>query len=98
MFEGMEPVEFEHDGTLLRGYAALPDASGPSPAVLVMHSAVGIGHEVNEHAARRHFRKYAWLAGAMVALARRPTIRRAVLNFLRRTPSVFRQLVHWGAT
>jgi len=53
MFEGMEPVEFEHGGTLLRGYAALPDESGPSPAVLVMHSAVGIGHEVNEHAARK---------------------------------------------
>jgi Dienelactone hydrolase and related enzymes len=53
MFEGMEPVEFVHEGTLLRGYAALPDGSAPSPAVLVMHSAVGIGHEVNEHAARR---------------------------------------------
>ena len=53
MFEGMEAVEFEHEGTLLRGHAALPGGSGPFPAVLVMHSAVGIGHEVNEHAARK---------------------------------------------
>jgi len=53
MFEGMEQIEFEHEGTLLRGYAALPEAAGPSPAVLVMHSALGIGHEVNERTARK---------------------------------------------
>ena len=53
MFEGMEPVEFEHDGTHLRGYVAHPDASGPVPAVLVMHSALGIGHAVNEPVARK---------------------------------------------
>jgi dienelactone hydrolase len=53
MFEGMEPVEFEHDGTPLRGYAALPDATEPSPAVLVMHSALGIAHKVNESTARQ---------------------------------------------
>jgi dienelactone hydrolase len=53
MFEGMEPIEFEHEGTLLRGYAATPpDATEPSPAVLVMHSALGIHHEVNELTAR----------------------------------------------
>src|SRR5262245_5535898 len=52
MFEGMEQVEFEHAGTLLRGYAALPDATGPSPAVLVMHSALGVAHKVNEATAR----------------------------------------------
>ena len=53
VFEGMEPVEFEHDGTQLRGYAARPDASGPVPAVLVMHSALGIAHGVNEPIARK---------------------------------------------
>jgi dienelactone hydrolase len=53
MFEGMEHIEFEHEGALLRGYAALPDGTGPSPAVLVMHSALGVAHEVNERAARR---------------------------------------------
>ena len=52
MFEGMERAEIEHEGTLLRGYAALPDRSGPSPAVLVMHSALGIAHAVNQQTAR----------------------------------------------
>jgi dienelactone hydrolase len=53
MFEGMEAVEFEHDGTRLRGYAALPAAGGPAPAVLVMHSALGVAHGVNEPTARK---------------------------------------------
>jgi dienelactone hydrolase len=48
----MEPVEFEHNGTPLRGYAALPDAEKPSPAVLVMHGALGVTHAVNERVAR----------------------------------------------
>jgi dienelactone hydrolase len=53
MFEGMDPVEFEHEGTLLRGYAALPGATKPAPAVLVMHSALGVSHKVNESTARK---------------------------------------------
>jgi dienelactone hydrolase len=52
MFEGMERIEFDHEGTPLRGYAARPDGTEPSPAVLVMHSALGVAHPVNEHAAR----------------------------------------------
>src|SRR4051794_26937555 len=57
MFEGMERVELEHQGTQLRGYAARPDATQPAPAVLVMHSALGIAHEVNERAARELARR-----------------------------------------
>jgi dienelactone hydrolase len=53
MFEGMEPVEVEHEGTTLRGYAARPAADGALPAVLVMHSALGIVHKVNEAVARK---------------------------------------------
>jgi len=53
MFEEMEPIEFEHAGTLLRGYAAHPATTGPVPAVLVMHSAVGVAHGVNEPIARK---------------------------------------------
>jgi dienelactone hydrolase len=53
MFEGMEPIEVEHGGTTLRGYAARPSVDGPVPAVLVMHSALGIGHGVNEPVARK---------------------------------------------
>jgi dienelactone hydrolase len=49
----MQPVEIEHAGTRLRGYAALPDSPGPNPAVLVMHSALGIAHAVNEQTAMK---------------------------------------------
>jgi dienelactone hydrolase len=53
MFEGMERIEFVHEATLLRGFAALPDGTEPSPAVLVMHSALGVAHKVNESTARK---------------------------------------------
>ena len=53
MFEGMERVEFDHEGTRLCGYAALPARTGPAPAVLVMHSALGVAHGVNEPVARK---------------------------------------------
>ena len=52
MFEGMEPVEIEHEGTLLRGYAAVPEDSGPAPSVLVMHTALGIAQEFQAATAR----------------------------------------------
>jgi dienelactone hydrolase len=52
-FAGMESVELEHEGTLLRGHVARPAAAGPAPAVLVMHSALGVAHAVNEQAARK---------------------------------------------
>ena len=38
----IEPMEIVHQGALLRGQAAIPDGPGPFPAVLVMHSAVGL--------------------------------------------------------
>lgn len=53
MFEGMEAIEFEHEGTLLRGYAMQPEGTLPSPAVLVMHGGLGIAHAVNEPIARK---------------------------------------------
>jgi dienelactone hydrolase len=48
----MEHVELEHEGTVLLGYAARPDVASPLPTVLVMHSALGVAHPVNERAAR----------------------------------------------
>ncbi len=48
----MQPIEFEHDGTLLRGYAAFPSGTGPFPVVLVMHSALGVTHQMNEPVAQ----------------------------------------------
>src|SRR3954451_5401563 len=53
MFEGMEAIELEHDGTRLRGYAASPAGTERSSAVLVMHSAIGIAYEVNERTAHK---------------------------------------------
>jgi dienelactone hydrolase len=53
MFEGMDAVEVEHGGTTLCGYAARPARDGPLPAVLVMHSALGVAHGVNEPVARK---------------------------------------------
>lgn len=53
MFDGMARIEFDHDGTSLRGYVAVPDSPGPAPAVLVMHSALGIARAVNERTARK---------------------------------------------
>jgi dienelactone hydrolase len=53
MFEAMEAVEVEHGGTRLCGYAASPGRDGPAPAVLVMHSALGVAHGVNEPVARK---------------------------------------------
>ena len=45
MFETMQPIELEHAGTLLRGYVARPGGDQPRPAVLVMHSGMGIAHK-----------------------------------------------------
>ena len=53
MYDGMEILEREHEGTLLRGYAALPGGTGPASAVLVMHSGLGIAHGVTEVTARK---------------------------------------------
>ena len=34
----------DHDGVILQGLVAVPAGEGPHPAVLVMHSGLGIGH------------------------------------------------------
>lgn len=44
----LQAVMCEHDGTRLKGYAAMPHGEGPFPAVLVMHSALGIHHMVQD--------------------------------------------------
>ena len=42
-----QPVRCEHDGLTLEGYAAVPPHTGaPRPAVLVMHSAMGLTENV----------------------------------------------------
>jgi len=46
-----------------------------------------------EATARREFRKYAWTASAVLALARRPRLRRSVLASLAQRPAAFRWLL-----
>ncbi|HZJ54543.1 MAG TPA: FAD-dependent oxidoreductase [Myxococcaceae bacterium] len=43
--------------------------------------------------ARREFRKYAWTARAVLALARRPVLRRGVVDLLGRRPAAFEWLL-----
>lgn len=48
----MQPMELVHDGKRLIGQVASPTGSGPFPAVMVMHSGVGMG-EFNFDVARK---------------------------------------------
>ena len=48
----LEPMTCEQDGVKLLGFAAIPDGPGPHPAVLVMHSALGIRHMTRDIARR----------------------------------------------
>ena len=48
MASDLQPVRCEHEGVSLRGFAAVPEGSGPFPAVLVMHSALGLHHMVQD--------------------------------------------------
>ncbi len=43
-------VELKHAGATLIGQAAVPEGTGPFPAVLVMHNALGLGSHVRETA------------------------------------------------
>lgn len=42
----LETIAVSHDGVQLQGLFARPEGDGPFPAVLVMHSALGLRHQV----------------------------------------------------
>jgi len=42
----LQPVNLSHEGVQLRGLMARPSATGPHPAVLVMHTALGISKQM----------------------------------------------------
>lgn len=42
----LQAVTFTHEGAELRGLMASPESPGPHPAVLVMHTALGIGRQM----------------------------------------------------
>ena len=44
----LQQVTCDHDEVKLKGYAAIPDGNGPFPVVLVMHSALGLHHMVQD--------------------------------------------------
>lgn len=46
-----------------------------------------------ERAWRRHFRRYAWTARALLALARQPRLRRQVVRALSRRPALFERVL-----
>jgi dienelactone hydrolase len=48
----LQPMTFKHGGVTLMGFAASPQGQGPFPAVLVMHSALGLHHMVQDIAAK----------------------------------------------
>ena len=45
-----ETVTCQHGETTLRGFMVRPSGSGPFPAVIVMHSALGLEHQVGDKA------------------------------------------------
>jgi dienelactone hydrolase len=49
---GFEDVALDHDGAALVGALARPEGAGPHPAVLVMHTAHGLGDFVRDRARR----------------------------------------------
>jgi dienelactone hydrolase len=44
----LQPITCEHQGKTLKGYAAIPEGQRPFPALLVMHSALGLRHMVRD--------------------------------------------------
>jgi dienelactone hydrolase len=64
----MQPVETmrcEHDGLALEGFAAIPPGGSRQPAVLVMHSALGLRHMMKEKVALLAEQGYAAFATDM---------------------------------
>ncbi len=62
---------YAHDGLALKGQLAVPDGPGPHPAVLVMHSALGLGELVCQRALDLAAMGYVALATDMYGLGRR---------------------------
>ncbi len=61
----LQEVALQHEGAALTGYAAFPDGAGPFPAVLVMHSAMGLGAQTKQSAQKLAALGYAAIAADM---------------------------------
>jgi dienelactone hydrolase len=61
----LRTIPLHHEGVVLEGQMATPDAAGPHPAVMVMHNAHGLGDHMREVAGRLARRGYVALATDM---------------------------------
>jgi dienelactone hydrolase len=48
----LRAISFDHDGVELAGQIAVPETPGPHPAVMVMHTALGLGEMMREKVRR----------------------------------------------
>lgn len=48
----LEPIFCEHEGEVLHGQIAVPSGTGPFPAVMIVHSAYGLGSQMQSIALR----------------------------------------------
>ncbi len=44
----LQQITCQHEGVTLKGLVAVPEGKGPFPAVIVMHSALGLAHMVGD--------------------------------------------------
>ena len=58
----LESVFCKHDGVVLHGKIGVPNEAGPHPAVMIVHSAFGLGSQVQQIALRLVERGYLALA------------------------------------
>ena len=54
----LESIFCEHEGVVLHGKVGVPDEAGPHPAVMIVHSAFGVGSHVQQIALRLVERGY----------------------------------------
>jgi dienelactone hydrolase len=62
---GLRAIICHHEGAVLEGQMAVPDAPGPHPAVMVMHNAYGLGPHMRDVACRLAGEGYVALATDM---------------------------------
>lgn len=61
----LQTVTFKHEGVELKGKLAVPSGTGPHPAVLVMHTALGLGDQMRRQARLLASRGYVAVAADM---------------------------------
>lgn len=95
----LQEISFEHEGALLNGLVALPEGAGPFPAVLVMHTALGLGDQVRQTALRLAKLGYAAIVTDMYGGGAEAADAVAAYTFLHDKPELQRaRIVAWFDT